>query len=63
VLLIPCVSMSILLPVPIHNRGKVSAPDNRPASWKQQMSRRDRLHSVRVAVVIAAFAQPVTALT
>lgn len=56
VLLILSVIMSILLLVPINNRGKTWTPDNRPADWKQQMNRWDRYHYVRVAVIIAAFA-------
>ncbi|NES16505.1 MULTISPECIES: DUF1772 domain-containing protein [Micromonospora] len=61
-LLIVSVIMSILLLVPINNRGKTWTPDNRPADWKQQMNRWDRLHYVRVAVIIAAFALLVAAL-
>ncbi|GGO06749.1 DUF1772 domain-containing protein [Micromonospora parathelypteridis] len=57
------VIMSILLLVPINNRGKTWTPENRPADWKQQMNRWDRLHYVRVAVIIAAFALLVAALT
>jgi uncharacterized membrane protein len=49
--------------VPINNRSKTWTPDNRPADWKQQMNRWDRLHYVRVAVIIAAFALLVAALT
>lgn len=62
-LLILSVIMSILLLVPINNRGKTWTPDNRPADWKQQMNRWDRFHYVRVAVLIAAFALLVAALT
>ncbi|KAF4407984.1 MULTISPECIES: DUF1772 domain-containing protein [Streptomyces] len=62
-LLILSVIMSLLLLVPINNRGKTWTPENRPADWKQQMNRWDRLHHVRVAVIIAAFALLVTALT
>ncbi|MFD3998864.1 anthrone oxygenase family protein [Streptomyces sp. NPDC058583] len=54
-LLIVSVIMSILLLVPINNRGKTWTPENRPADWKQQMKRWDRYHYVRVAVIIAAF--------
>ena len=61
-LLILSVIMSILLLVPINNRGKTWTPENRPADWKQQANRWDRLHYVRVAVIIAAFALLVTAL-
>jgi uncharacterized membrane protein len=61
-LLILSVIMSILLLVPINNRVKAWTPENRPADWKQQMNRWDRLHYVRVAVIIAAFALLVAAL-
>ncbi|MER5959819.1 DUF1772 domain-containing protein [Streptomyces longhuiensis] len=62
-LLILSVIMSILLLVPINNRGKTWTPENRPDDWKQQMNRWDRYHYVRVAVIIAAFTLLVTALT
>ena len=38
-------------------------PDSRPADWKEQVNRWDRYHYVRVAVIIAAFALLVAALT
>jgi len=60
-LLIVSVIMSILLLVPINNRGKTWTPENRPADWKEQMNRWDRYHYVRVAVIIAAFALLATA--
>ena len=62
-LLIVSVVMSIVLLVPINNRGKTWTPENRPADWKEQMNRWDRYHYVRVAVIIAAFALLATALT
>ncbi|MFA3843215.1 anthrone oxygenase family protein [Streptomyces aureus] len=55
--------MSILLLVPINNRGKTWTPENRPADWKEQMNRWDRFHYVRVAVIIAAFTLLAAALT
>jgi uncharacterized membrane protein len=61
-LLILSVVMSILLLVPINNRGKTWTPENRPADWKEQTNRWDRFHYVRVAVLIAAFALLVAAL-
>lgn len=61
-LLIISVIMSILLLVPINNRGKTWTPENRPADWKQQMNRWDRFHYVRVAVIVAAFTLLVAAL-
>lgn len=62
-LLVLSVIMSILLLVPINNQSKTWTPDDRPADWKQQMNRWDRFHYVRVAVIIAAFALLVAALT
>ncbi|MFD7694695.1 anthrone oxygenase family protein [Streptomyces sp. NPDC059805] len=61
-LLLVSVVMSVLLLVPINNRGKTWTPENRPADWKEQMNRWDRYHYVRVAVIIAAFTLLVTAL-
>ncbi|MEW1660533.1 DUF1772 domain-containing protein [Streptomyces sp. NPDC093707] len=55
-LLILGVIMSLLLLVPINNRGKTWTPENRPEDWKEQMNRWDRFHYVRVAVLVAAFA-------
>jgi len=61
-LLILSVVLSLLLLVPINNRGKTWTPENRPADWKEQMKRWDRFHYVRVAVIVAAFALLVAAL-
>ncbi|MFF1510249.1 anthrone oxygenase family protein [Streptomyces sp. NPDC058326] len=61
-LLILSVVMSLLLLVPINNRGKTWTPENRPEDWKEQMNRWDRWHYVRVAVIIAAFTLLVAAL-
>ncbi|MEU3842762.1 DUF1772 domain-containing protein [Streptomyces sp. NPDC028635] len=61
-LLVLSVIMSLLLLVPINNRGKTWTPENRPADWKEQMNRWDRFHYVRVAVIIGAFALLVAAL-
>ncbi|MFC8391417.1 DUF1772 domain-containing protein [Streptomyces sp. NPDC057238] len=62
-LLIVSVIMSILLLVPVNNRGRTWTPENRPEDWKEQMNRWDRYHYARVAVIIAAFALLATALT
>ncbi|HWG24904.1 DUF1772 domain-containing protein [Actinospica sp.] len=62
VLLIVSVLMSVLLLVPINNQSKTWTPENRPADWKEQSSRWDRYHYVRVVVIIAAFALLATAL-
>ncbi|MFF1969412.1 anthrone oxygenase family protein [Streptomyces sp. NPDC058232] len=61
-LLILSVVMSLLLLVPINNRGKTWTPENRPDDWKEQQNRWDRFHYVRVAVIIAAFTLLVAAL-
>ncbi|WP_420037505.1 anthrone oxygenase family protein [Streptomyces sp. cg28] len=61
-LLIVSVVMSLLLLVPINNRGKTWTPETRPADWKEQMKRWDRYHYARVGVIIAAFAFLVAAL-
>ncbi|WP_431908301.1 anthrone oxygenase family protein [Amycolatopsis thermoflava] len=61
-LLIVSVIMSVLLLVPINNRGKTWTPENRPADWKQQAQRWDRFHYIRVAVIIGAFALLAAAL-
>lgn len=61
-LLIVSVIMSLLLLVPINNRGKTWTVENRPKDWKGQMNRWDRYHYVRVAVIIAAFALLAAAL-
>jgi uncharacterized membrane protein len=61
-LLIVSVLMSVLLLVPINNRGKTWTPENRPADWKEQMNRWNRYHYARVAVIVAAFALLATAV-
>ena len=61
-LLVLSVIMSLVLLVPINNRGRTWTPENRPADWKEQMRRWDRYHYVRVAVIVAAFAVLVAAL-
>ncbi|WNI30072.1 DUF1772 domain-containing protein [Streptomyces sp. ITFR-6] len=61
-LLMVSVLMSILLLVPINNRSKTWTPENRPADWKEQMSRWDRFHYARVAVLVAALTLLVTSL-
>ncbi|QAY59878.1 DUF1772 domain-containing protein [Microbacterium protaetiae] len=62
VLLLLSVVMSVLLLVPINNLNKTWTPENRPADWKQQLQRWERLHYVRVAVLVAAFALLVASL-
>ncbi|AGZ40133.1 DUF1772 domain-containing protein [Actinoplanes friuliensis] len=60
--LLVSVLMSVVLLVPINNRTSTWTPDNRPDDWKQQMKRWDRLHYIRVVVIIAAFTMLVAAL-
>lgn len=62
-LLILSVIMSLLLLVPINNRNKTWTPGNRPQDWKRQMTRWERWHYVRVAVILAAFSLLAAALT
>lgn len=61
-LLLLSVVMSVLLLVPINNRNKTWTPESRPADWKQQLNRWQRLHYVRVAILVAAFALLAAAL-
>ncbi|MEV7217466.1 DUF1772 domain-containing protein [Kitasatospora cineracea] len=61
-LLVASVLMSVLLLVPINNRGKHWTPENRPADWREQSDRWDRYHYARVAVLVAAFVLLVAAL-
>ncbi|MGW2269721.1 anthrone oxygenase family protein [Streptomyces yangpuensis] len=61
-LLVLSVIMSVLLLVPINDRGRTWTPENRPADWKEQMNRWERYHCVRVAVIVAAFALLAAAL-
>ncbi|MGW2484403.1 anthrone oxygenase family protein [Streptomyces sp. NPDC001571] len=61
-LLILSVIMSLLLLVPINNRGKTWTAETRPADWKEQLSRWDRYHYIRVAIIVGAFTLLVTAL-
>jgi uncharacterized membrane protein len=55
-LLVVSVLMSIALLVPINSQVATWSANAIPADWKQQAHRWDRLHHVRVAVIIAAFA-------
>jgi uncharacterized membrane protein len=55
VLLVLSVVMSVLLLVPINSRAKTWTPEGVPADWKQQASRWDHLHHVRVGVIVLAF--------
>src|SRR5689334_22047416 len=52
-LLVVSIVMSIALLVPINNRSKTWTPATVPADWREQIGRWDRLHVVRVAVIVA----------
>jgi uncharacterized membrane protein len=54
-LLVVSVLMSIALLVPINSRVATWTAGSIPADWKQQVHRWDRLHYVRVTVIVAAF--------
>jgi uncharacterized membrane protein len=54
-LLAVSVVMSITLLVPINNRSITWTADDHPADWREQHQRWDRLHYVRVAILVAAF--------
>ncbi|WP_061298222.1 DUF1772 domain-containing protein [Herbidospora cretacea] len=49
------VVMSVTLLVPINNRSKTWTADDHPDDWREQHRRWDRLHHVRVAIIVAAF--------
>ncbi|GAB1818725.1 anthrone oxygenase family protein [Herbidospora sp. RD11066] len=63
VLLALSVVMSIVLLVPINNRSKTWTADDHPADWREQHQRWDRLHYVRVAIIVAAFVLVAVAAT
>jgi hypothetical protein len=54
-LLAASVVMSVALLVPINNRSKAWTPETAPSNWREQQGRWDRLHVVRVAMIVAAF--------
>lgn len=55
-LLAASVVMSVLLLVPINARVARWSTEGVPPAWQQQVGRWDRLHHLRVAILIAAFA-------
>lgn len=62
-LLAVSVIMSILLLVPIAKRSTTWTPENHPGDWREQQQRWDRLHYVRVAIIVAAFVLVVAGVT
>ncbi|MER6398116.1 DUF1772 domain-containing protein [Kitasatospora sp. NPDC059973] len=61
-LLVLSVVMSVALLVPINSRAAQWTPENAPADWREQLGRWDRLHYLRVAVIVTAFLLLVVAL-
>ena len=62
-LLVVSVVMSVALLVPIANRSATWTADQHPADWREQQQRWDRLHYLRVAIIIAAFVLALVAAT
>jgi uncharacterized membrane protein len=56
ILLVASVIMSVTLLVPINSRVAQWSIAEAPVDWRQQVRRWDRLHYVRVAVIVLAFA-------
>lgn len=61
-LLVLTVVMSVSLLVPINSRVATWSAGRIPLDWRQQMSRWDRLHHLRVAILVGAFALLVVAV-
>ncbi|MDN5893101.1 MAG: DUF1772 domain-containing protein [Nocardioides sp.] len=63
-LLVATVVMSIVLLVPINSRvARWSEDGTAPADWRQQVGRWDRLHYLRLGLIVAAFVLLVVAGT
>ena len=62
-LLLISVIMSIVLLVPINNRSKGWTPDTAPTDWREQATRWDRWHLVRLAGIVVAFVLVAVAAT
>ncbi|PYC77701.1 DUF1772 domain-containing protein [Streptomyces tateyamensis] len=54
-LLVLSVVLSVALLVPINDRAKHWTPETAPADWREQLGAWDRLHYLRVAVIVASF--------
>lgn len=61
VLLVGSVLVSVLYLVPINDRSSSWTAEDHPADWREQHSRWDRLHHLRVAVIVVAFVLVVVA--
>lgn len=55
-LLVVTVVLSVVLLVPINDRAKTWSEVGAPADWRDQLARWDRLHHLRTALLVAAFA-------
>ncbi|MBV9795525.1 MAG: DUF1772 domain-containing protein [Actinobacteria bacterium] len=62
-LLVVTVVLSITLLVPINNRSATWTADDHPADWREQQQRWDRLHYLRVAILVAALVLTLIAAT
>ncbi|GAA4742587.1 DUF1772 domain-containing protein [Actinomycetospora chibensis] len=62
-LLVVSVVMSVALLVPINNRSRGWTAENHPDDWREQHRRWDRLHYLRVAVIVASFVLVLVATT
>lgn len=60
-LLVTSVVMSVVLLVPINSRVAKWSHGDPPTNWRTQVAQWDRLHYVRVGVIVAAFALLVVA--
>lgn len=56
------VAMSILFLVPINSRSAKWDREGAPDDWREQATRWDRLHYIRVAVIVGGFAMAAVAL-
>jgi|SRR6185437_1256713 len=62
-LLVVSIVMSIAWLVPINNRSVTWTADDHPDDWREQQQRWDRLHYVRVAIIVAGFVLTLVAAT
>jgi hypothetical protein len=62
-LLAVSVVMSVALLVPINNRSVTWTASDHPDDYREQQQRWDRLHYVRVAIIVAAFVLTADAAT
>jgi hypothetical protein len=62
-LLAVSVVMSIALLVPINNRSATWTAGDHPDDWREQQQRRDRLHYLRVVIILAGFVLTLVAAT